>query len=99
MERSLYWYTGSLRKLADTYNTALSTKQVVRKVLFPPCSIKRIPLSITNKDDLTKENARIKLVLNANGYQESIFSIIFNRVSNNHSLSQSQQQTQTTDVQ
>ena len=28
-----------------TYTTALTTKQVVRKVLFPPCLIEHIPLS------------------------------------------------------
>ena len=41
---------------------------------------------ITNKDDLYKEN----------GYQESIISKIFKRVTNNHSLPQSQQQMQAT---
>ena len=54
---------------------------------------------ITNKDDLTKENTRIKQVLKENGYQESIISNIFKRITNNHSLSQSQQQTQATDIQ
>ena len=54
---------------------------------------------ITNKDDLYKENTRIKQVLKENGYQESIFSKIFNKITNNHSLSQSQQHTQATDVQ
>ena len=53
---------------------------------------------ITNKDDLTKENARIKQVLKENGYQESIISKIFKRITNHHSLSQSQQQTQATDI-
>ena len=46
---------------------------------------------ITNKDDLHKENARIKQVLKENGYQESIISKIFKRITNNHSLPQSQQ--------
>ena len=53
---------------------------------------------ITNKDDL-KENARIKQVLKENGYQESIISKIFRRITNNHSLPQSQQLTQATDIQ
>ena len=53
---------------------------------------------ITNKDDLTQENARIKQVLKENGYQESIISKIFKRITNNHSLSQSQQ-AQATDIQ
>ena len=54
---------------------------------------------ITNKDDLTKENVRIKQMLKENGYQESIISKIFNRTTNNHSLSKLQQQTQATDNQ
>ena len=54
---------------------------------------------ITNKDDLHKENARIKQVLKENGYQESIISKIFKRITNNHSLPQLQQQRQTADIQ
>ena len=54
---------------------------------------------ITNKDDLTKENARIKQVLKKNAYQESIISNIFKRFSNNHSLSHSQKATQAADIQ
>ena len=55
---------------------------------------------ITNKDDLHKENARIKQVLKENGYQESIISKIFKRITNNnHRLSQSQKLTQATDIQ
>ena len=54
---------------------------------------------ITNKDDLDKENTRIKQVLKENGYQESIISKIFKRITNNHSLPQSNQLTQATDIQ
>ena len=54
---------------------------------------------ITNKDDLHKENARIKQVLKENGYQESIISKIFKRITNNHSLPQLQQQMQAEDIQ
>ena len=36
---------GSLHILTNTYTTALTTKQVIRKVLFPPCLIEHIPLS------------------------------------------------------
>ena len=54
---------------------------------------------ITNTDDLHKENARIKQVLKENGYQESIINKIFKRITNNHSLPQSQQLTQATDIQ
>ena len=53
---------------------------------------------ITNKDDLHKENTRIKQVLKENGYQESINSKIFQRITNNHSLPQLQQQTQATGI-
>ena len=38
-------------------------------------------------------------MLKENGYQESIISKIFKRVTKNHTLSQSLQQTQTTDIQ
>ena len=54
---------------------------------------------ITNKDDLHKENARIKQVLKDNGYQETIISKIFKRITSNHSLPQLQQQTQAADIQ
>ena len=53
---------------------------------------------ITNKDDLHKENARIKQVLKENRYQESIINKIFRRIANNHSLSQSQQIMQAKDI-
>ena len=79
--------------LTNTYSTAITTKQVVRKVLLRTCSI------ITNKDDLTKVNARIKQVLKENGYQEGIISKIFKGITNNHRWSQSQQQTQATYIQ
>ena len=54
---------------------------------------------ITNKDDLHKENARIKQVLKENGYRESIINKIFRRITNDHSLPQSQQLTHVTDIQ
>ena len=54
---------------------------------------------ITNKDDLHKENTRIKQVLKENGYQESIISEVFKRITNNHSLPQAQQLTQATNIQ
>ena len=37
-------------------------------------------------------------MLKENGYQESIISKIFKKITNNHSLSQSQRQTQATDI-
>ena len=53
---------------------------------------------VTNKDDINKENARIKQLLKKNGYQEIIITKS-KRITNNHSLSQSQQQMKLTDVQ
>ena len=38
---------------------------------------------VRNKDDLYKENARIKQVLKKNGYQESITNKICRRINNN----------------
>ena len=38
-------------------------------------------------------------MLKENGYQESIINKIFRRITNNHSLPQSQQLTQATDIQ
>ena len=37
MERSLYWYIESIHILTNAYAAALTTKQVSRKALFPPC--------------------------------------------------------------
>ena len=54
IERSLYWYIGSLSTLTNTYTTALTTNEVVRKVLFPPCLIEYIPLSPTKMTKPTK---------------------------------------------
>ena len=82
----------------NTYTTA-HTKQVARKVLFPPPGlIKHIPL-LQIKVTYTKKHARIKQVLKENGCQESIISEIFKRITNNHSLPQSQQLKQVTDIQ
>ena len=69
MERSLFWYIGNPRILTNTYTTARTTKQVESIVssLF-----NRSYSIIANKDDLTKENAKIKQVLKENRYQESI---------------------------
>ena len=59
-------------------------------LLFPTCLIKPIPSLPVN--DWTRENAIVNQVLKENEYQESIISKIFMRITNNHSLSQSQQQ-------
>ena len=82
MERSLYQHIGSLHILTITYTMTLTVKQVVKEIVVSAlfnraCSI------ITNKDDLTKENTRIKQVLKKNEYQENIIS----KIINSHSLS------------
>ena len=72
--------------LTNNYTTALTTKQGTRKVVI-------------NKNDLTKENARIMQSFKENWYQEKILNKIYNIINNNCSLSQSQQQTQAIDIQ
>ena len=76
------------------FHHQISCKESVVSSLF-----NRAYSIITNKDDLHKENARIKQVLKENGYRESIINKIFRRITNNHSLPQSQQLTQATDIQ
>ena len=78
MERSLYWYIGSLHILNNTYSAALTNKQVARKVFSS--LFNRAYFIITNKDDLTKENNRIKQVIKKNEHWESIISKIFKRI-------------------
>ena len=46
---------------------------------------------ITNKDDLNKENTRIKQLLKENGYLERMINNVFKRSTNNHRLYQPQQ--------
>ena len=90
MERYLHWYIGNLNILTNTYTTAPTTKSSMFNTAY---SI------ITNEDDLHKDNASIKPVSKENGYQESIISKIFKRITNNHTLPQLQQLTQATDIQ
>ena len=66
----------------SSYHQTSCEETVVSFLFSGPYSI------ITNKDDLTKENARNKQVLKKNEYQESINSKIFKRITNNHSLFQ-----------
>ena len=47
---------------------------------------------------LIKEDVRIKQLLKENGYQETILSKIFNRITNNHNLFQPQQQRKATNI-
>ena len=69
------------------------------KVNFVSSLFNRAYSIITNKDDLRKENAKIKQALKENGFQESIISKIFKRIIYNYCLPQSQQLTQVTDIQ
>ena len=78
------------------YGKPTHTDQYIRYSSHHQASCKE---SVASKDDLTKENARIKQVLKENGYQESIIRKIVKRITNNHKLSQSQQQTKATDIQ
>ena len=86
--------------LTNTCITGLTTKQVARKVLFPPCLIEHISLSqITMAYTKKKKKHQNKASIKENGYQASIISKIFKRITNNHSLSQLQQQTQIISIQ
>ena len=70
MERTLYWYKGSLHILTSTYTTALTTRQVARKALFPPCLIEHMDIRkallvkslqrITNNHDLPQSQEEDK---------------------------------------
>ena len=64
----------------SSHHQTSSRESVVSSLLNKAYSI------ISNKDDLHKENARIKQVLRENGYQERIINKIFRRINNNHSL-------------
>ena len=74
----------------NSYHQISCRKSVVSSLLNRAYSI------ITNKDDLDKENARIKQLLKENGYWKSIISKIFKKITNNHSLSS--QLAQATDI-
>ena len=64
MERSLYWYIGSLHILTNTYTTALTTEKVTKKVLLPPCLIEHIPLS----------QIKMTCIMNTEQASENIFT-------------------------
>ena len=98
MERFLHWYIRRQHILTNTYARGL-TKKTSCKESVASSLFNRAYSIITNKDDLHKENARIKQVLKENRYQEGIICKIFRRITNNYSLPQSQQLTQATDVQ
>ena len=82
--------------LTNTYTTANHQTSCKESTV---CSLFNRAFSIfTNKVDLHKESSRIKQVLKENGHQETINSKIFKRITNNHSLPQSQQLGQATDI-
>ena len=86
-------------KYTDQYLHYSSHQQTSSKESVVSSLFNRAYSIITNKDDLNKESARIRKVLKENGYQESIISKIFKRITNNRSLPQSQQLTEAIDIQ
>ena len=97
-----YWNIPIIDKFNITKGYVNNDNQFTRKMGIPHGKIFDLALVsslfngaysiITSKNDWTRENATIKQVLKENGYQESIISKIFKRITNNHRLSQSQQQ-------
>ena len=83
----------------DQYLHYSSHHQTSWKVSVVSSLFNRVYTNITSKDDLHKENTRIKQVLKENGYQEIIISEVFKKITNNHSLPQAQQLTQATNIQ
>ena len=98
-ERSLYQHMYKKPKYTDQYLHYSSHQQTSSKESVVSFLFNRAYSIITNKDDLNKESARIRKLLKENGYQESIISKIFKRITNNRSLPQSQQLTEATDIQ
>ena len=70
MERYQYWYIGNLHILANTCTTAAPTKQVARKVLFPPCVIENIPLSQIKMAGNARINIRKGLLVKSSQSQQ-----------------------------
>ena len=106
LDTLLKWNNGEISVLVygkpthtDQYPHYSSHHQTSCKESVVSSLFNRAYFIITNKDDLHRENARIKQVLNENGYQESIISKMFKRITKNHSLPQSQQLTTATDIQ
>ena len=63
MERSLHWYIGSGKILTNTYTTTLDYHQTSCQESVVSSLFNRGYPIITDKDDLHKENARIKVLL------------------------------------
>ena len=72
----------------DQYLRDSSHHQTCWRESFVSSLLNRAYSINANKDDLIKENVRTKEVLKENGYPKSIFTKIFKRITNNHSLSQ-----------
>ena len=83
----------------DQYLHCSSPHQARCKESVVSSLFNRVYSIITNKDDLNRINTKIKQLLKKIGYHESIISKIRKRITNNYSLSQSQQQTQVMDIQ
>ena len=106
LDSLLKWKNGKISVLiyrksmyTDQYLQYSSHHQTSCKKSVVSSSFNRTYSIITNKDDFYKESATIKQVLEENGYQESIISKIFKRITSNNSLSHSQQKMQATDIQ
>ena len=84
---------------SDQYLNYICHYQKSCKEIVVSSLLNRAYSIITNKDALHKENARKKQVLKENGYQENAINKIFRTITNNHSLPQSQQLKQATDIQ
>ena len=106
LDSLLKWKNGKISVLI--YRKSMYTDQYLQYSSHHQTSCKKSVVSslfnrtysiITNKDDFYKESATIKQVLEENGYQESIISKIFKRITSNNSLSHSQQKMQATDIQ
>ena len=82
----------------DQYLQYSSQHQTSRKESVVSSLLNSAYSIITNKDDLQKENARIKQVLKKNRYQETIISKMFKGNNNNHGLGQSQELMPATDI-
>ena len=82
----------------DQYLHYSSHHQISYPQSFVSSLFNRAYSIIINKDDLTKENAKIKQVLQKNGYQEGITREIFKKITNNHCLFHSKQQAKSLDL-
>ena len=66
-----------LIRVVTTLHAAAAPQKFCITPWFPPCLFNRAYSIITNKDNLTKESAKIKQVYKENGCQESTISNFF----------------------